>query len=115
METIQEDAQLLLWRANVFDWIKFPKRQDTYSSQPSGQLLADYYSKINVTILDKLRLIYNDDLELFNYQVPFKFDSSGSVTLSPSSSSSIPSMNMGSARTFVLNDYYESNNRMPDD
>jgi len=66
-ETLHNDAQLVLWKARVMDLIKFPKREETYSNQPSSDLIWQYYSNISQSLIDRIATIYSEDLQLFQY------------------------------------------------
>lgn len=92
-ETLLEDAQLVLWKANVFDLVKFPKREETYSSQPSNALLQHYYGNVSAETMRQIAAIYSQDLALFRYDLdsilksPIKTESKyrANVTLSNTS------------------------------
>src|SRR5207253_2007912 len=68
METLVEDAQLVLWKANVYDYVKFPKREHTYTDHmPSTDLVQQYYSNISQSLMNDLATVYAQDMKLFNY------------------------------------------------
>ncbi len=66
-ETLHNDAQLVLWKAHFIDLIKFPKREETYSNQPSSDLIMQYYSNISQDLMNKIAMVYSEDLQLFQY------------------------------------------------
>ncbi|CAG2103740.1 unnamed protein product [Medioppia subpectinata] len=66
-ETLHSDVQLVLRRAGIGHLIQFPTRSDTYSNQPSSDLLNQYYNNISDRLLDKIADVYHEDLQLFQY------------------------------------------------
>ena len=78
-ETLHSDAQLVLWKARISHLIQFPKREETYSYQPSSDLLFNYYSNISETLISKLSEVYIQDLELFQYDRGIYFEDQSKI------------------------------------
>lgn len=66
-ETLIDDADYVLHRLGVLDFVKFPTRAQTYNTMPSSSLLAKYYSRIDRETMAQLAKLYAHDMKLFNY------------------------------------------------
>ncbi|CAG2178806.1 unnamed protein product, partial [Oppiella nova] len=66
-ETLHSDVQLVLRRAGIQKTVEFPKREDTYSNQPSSDLIHSYYGNVSDLLVDKVADIYAEDIQLFQY------------------------------------------------
>ncbi|RWS01213.1 carbohydrate sulfotransferase 11-like protein [Dinothrombium tinctorium] len=69
LETLEEDAFFVMWKANLFNSIRFPHRKETYSSVPTAYLLNKYYKFVPLDLMNKLLKLYEQDLKLFNYGI----------------------------------------------
>lgn len=66
LETIEEDALLLLERASVGSRVTFQSRRQSRTSND----LLNYYSQIPITFINRLHYIYSKDFEMFGYPFP---------------------------------------------
>lgn len=71
-ETLVSDAEYTLLRAGLSNKVSFPRRDQTYKFRPTTDLLHEYYDQIDQNLMDKLALIYKEDLEMFDYSEKVK-------------------------------------------
>ncbi|RWS29973.1 carbohydrate sulfotransferase 11-like protein [Leptotrombidium deliense] len=70
-ETLEEDVFFILWKNHLFNTIRFPQRRESYSSKPTSELIANYYTQLPRDLLTKILTLYENDLNLFHYEVFF--------------------------------------------
>ena len=66
LETIEEDALLLLEQARVGSRVTFQSRRRSRTSD----VLLNYYSQIPMPFINRLHYIYSKDFEMFGYPFP---------------------------------------------
>ena len=66
LETLEDDAHLLLKMAAIDDRVSFPP---VHKSTSSSEIL-DYYSQVPVEYITRLGKLYRSDFEMFGYDFP---------------------------------------------
>lgn len=66
-ETMKSDAEIVLSNSHLHHLVRFPNLTETPYGR-SRSFMNSSYTNVDVTILDKIRLIYGIDFDLFNYQ-----------------------------------------------
>lgn len=65
-ESLSEDAELFLRKANLQEKVQFPQWRPT----STNSLMHKYYSNLTLLRIAQLQNIYNDDMEMFGYTYP---------------------------------------------
>ena len=66
LETLEDDAHLLLKMAGIDDRVSFPP---VHKSTSSSEIL-DYYSQVPIEYITRLGELYRSDFEMFGYDFP---------------------------------------------
>jgi len=65
-ESLSQDAEFILRKANIHDKVQFPK----YRPTNTNFLMRKYYSNLTLLRIAQLQRIYKEDMELFGYTFP---------------------------------------------